>query len=223
MKKLTRQNMILFLLAILLSLTSFLFFRFFLDQNQWVPPFATEIAAVLLGSILTVVITAILLNKQTETEMLKERNSILLAKKIEVYDQLMQEIEAILTSTEERIAAITVIKIQILNQKISFLASEDVLKGFHKFADTFSKAAKDSKFTQDEMDDLIQAISELSIKIRYDLASEEERLDFDEKRLKDLIQRNTSTLLQTYYQGRVQGLDGIMPLFERKRIHLYWF
>ncbi len=73
MKKLNRENIIYMLLSILLVVGGYWFLRY-AYQVADAAPFSQEIVLVILGTIITILITAILLNKQTEVELKKEEN-----------------------------------------------------------------------------------------------------------------------------------------------------
>jgi hypothetical protein len=169
-----RQTLVLLLLTIALTVALFFLFSEFLHTGT--PAFAYEIAAAFMGALVTVAITMILLNRQSEVEMQKERNVELLKQKIAVYAGL----------------------IEMLNLRLSFVASTDVLKKFNEFARQFSLVAADRKVTDQERAELLDALGELSTTIRHDLSSEEDRRQekklFSEEDLKNLVMANVSSL-----------------------------
>jgi len=128
--------------------------------------------------------------------MQKERNVELLKQKIAVYAGLIDRLEEIMrkgeVSLEDEIA------IQMLNLRLSFVASTDVLKKFNEFARQFSLVAADRKVTDQERAELLDALGELSTTIRHDLSSEEDRRQekklFSEEDLKNLVMANVSSL-----------------------------
>jgi hypothetical protein len=189
-----RSTLFLLVLGIALAAVLFALFSLFLDQGT--PPYAFEIAAAFMGALVTVVITMILLNRQSEAEMLKERNVELLKQKITVYGDLIDRLEAIMrkgeVSLEDEIA------IQMLNLKLSFFASTDVLRKFNEFARQFSLVAADRKVTDQERTELLDALGELAAIIRHDLSSEEdlrtERKLISETDLKNLVMSNVNSL-----------------------------
>lgn len=166
-----RQTIILFLLSTALAFGSFFFFSVFLTQST--PPFAFEIAAAIMGSIITVIITMILLNKQSEAEMMKERTVKILEQKLKVYDGLIDQVKKVLI--KGKVSDEDIVEIQILNQKLSFIACREVLKSFNDFANNFIAAAADTVISSREKDELLELLGDLSIEIRKDLASPEEK------------------------------------------------
>lgn len=189
-----RRTLYLIVLGILLAAALYFVFRLFLTKTTF--PYAYEIAAAFMGALVTVVITMILLNRQSEVETLKERNVELLKQKILVYGTLIDRLEAVMrkgeVSLEDEIA------IQMLNLKLSFFASTDVLKKFNEFARQFSFVAADRKVTDEERTELLGVLGELSAIIRHDLASEEDRRTeqklFSEEDLKNLVMANVNSL-----------------------------
>jgi hypothetical protein len=94
----------------------------------------------------------------------KERNVELLKQKIAVYGTLIDRLESIMrkgeVSLEDEIA------IQMLNLKLSFFASTEVLQKFNEFARQFSLVAADRKVTGEERTELLGTLGELSTSIR---------------------------------------------------------
>ena len=118
-----RQTVTLLGLSVVLVVALYFLFSLFLENTTI--PYAYEIAAAFMGALVTVVITMVLLNRQSEVETLKERNVELLKQKIAVYAGLMDRLEAIMlkgeVSLEDEIA------VQMLNLRLSLFASTDVL------------------------------------------------------------------------------------------------
>lgn len=189
-----RQSLTLFLLAIGLALASYLFFGLFLRGD--VPSYAVEIAAALMGSLITVIITMLLLARQSESELLRERNVRLLDAKIKVYDGLIDAVKVIVRTGQ--VGPEQQLEIQMLNQRLSFYASTEVLRAFNAFAQTFARVAEDQKVTQFEQQGLLDVLGELAVRIRYDLASEEDRRGekglYESGAMGDLVKANVTTL-----------------------------
>ena len=90
-----------------------------------IPSYAVEIAAALIGSLITVIITMLLLARQSESELLRERNVRLLDAKIKVYDGLIDAVKMMIRTGQ--IGPEQQLEIQMLNQRLSFYASTEVL------------------------------------------------------------------------------------------------
>ncbi len=130
-------------------------------------PMAYELTAGLIGVIVTTLITFLLLNKQTNAELKKEENILFLDLKAKIYTELMDQIQDILTKGE--VKEIDRIEIKILNQKIAFVASEEVLQAFNEFSLLFSQVARSADVTDDEEHLLFESLSKVSVAIREDL------------------------------------------------------
>jgi hypothetical protein len=189
-----RQTVVLLALSTALTVALYFLFKLFLENTSI--PYAYEIAAAFMGALVTVVITMVLLNRQSEVETLKERNVELLKQKIAVYAGLMDRLEAIMlkgeVSLEDEIA------VQMLNLRLSLFASTDVLTKFNEFARQFSLVAADRRVTGKERAVLMDVLGELSTTIRHDLASQEERRlekrRFSEEDLRNLVMSNVNSL-----------------------------
>lgn len=189
-----RQSGLLYILAIALAFGSYLFFRLFLGPDT--PTYASEIAAALMGSIITVVITMLLLNRQSEAELSKERNVKLLEGRISVYGDLVERVEKVLVKGQ--VALEDEIAIQMLNQRLSYFASAEVLEVFSEFARRFTTVAADGKVSDVERRELLDIFGRLSVAIRYDLASEDdvrrERRHYTRAQLEGLVMNNVNSL-----------------------------
>jgi hypothetical protein len=144
----------------------FVIFGYFIGDGK--PQYAIEIAAAFMGCIITVIITYILLNKQTENELDKERNAKIVEEKIKVYDAILKTIEEVLTQTELRRA--NKIQIQLIKQKLIQIASITVVDKFSVFWDKFLDAFKENCDIPNEvLDKLLDVLTEVSWEIRKDI------------------------------------------------------
>ncbi|WP_223144564.1 hypothetical protein [Deferribacter autotrophicus] len=164
--KVTSKNIIITVLAIILSISCYFLFKALYLLNVDFP-YSQEILAALIGTLITIFITAILLNKQTEVELLKEENLKILELKASIYDELFKYLEEVFLKQE--LSNKDIIKLKLINQKLSTVASHDVLKIFGKFIDEFNEASLDKKILENDVDEILGILSELSNAIRYDL------------------------------------------------------
>lgn len=74
----------LLVIVIAVAVSVFLFFRAFSLQDF--PPFAKEVLAALLGSVLTVTITAVLLRYQTASEINRDKSVAVFQEKLKMYE-----------------------------------------------------------------------------------------------------------------------------------------
>ncbi len=136
-------------------------------------PFNQEIILIILGTIVTMIITAALLNRQTEVELQKEQRLRLFELKSQFYIDLLNFVEEIFTShkldDKERI------KLNLLTHKLSIIASPEVLSQYEKFLDVLNKVSEDINLTELEEEEVSLEFSRLCAKIRLDLLNGGER------------------------------------------------
>jgi hypothetical protein len=153
-------------------------------------PFTQEIILVILGTIATVLITAMLLNKQTSVELEKEQNVKFLDLKTQTYENLINTIEEIMV--QEEISAGTLTRLRFHTHRLAIVASPSVLKEYRNFLDVFNeRIAKDKHVSIDDTDILSNALAQLTIHIRDDLVGElDEESQFTEKQINRQIIEN---------------------------------
>jgi len=203
MKRIRRENLLYLVLCTILVTGGYVFFRYAYRVADELP-FSQEIVLVALGTIVTVLITALLLNKQTEVELAKEENIKFLDLKTSIYMQLLDHIEAVLLAGHSESADLT--RLRFLTHKLSLVARPEVLMEFESFVETFCEAVKDGRVVGGEADEIQQALASLTVKIRGDLVgSLDEESRFSKARISDQIQANTRKL------SLFAGLKGRTP------------
>ena len=105
-------------------------------------PYSQEILAAFIATVITILITSLLLNKQTEVEMLKEENLKILELKASIYNKLFSYLEEVFLKQE--VTKSDIIKLKLINQKLSTIASINVLKIFEKFIEIKAKKTPSS-------------------------------------------------------------------------------
>jgi hypothetical protein len=166
MGKFRRDTLLLLAFTGILAISAFLFFQYSFRLTAE-NPFYQGLVATLIGAIITAMITAVLLNRQTEVELRKEENIKFLDLKVTIYTQLLDLIENFILA--ETITDRDIIKLRIINQKISFVASVSVLEAFGEFSQTLAHIASDRNLISREIDELLRKLGRLSISIRFDL------------------------------------------------------
>ena len=159
-----RRDWLLYLVVAIVAVIGFLFFGVFFKKD--VPQYTSEIAAAILGSLITVIITMILLNRQSENDTIVQRNAEILKAKLDLYATFNEQVKRIMTNP--KLDDDTELELQMLNQRLAYLASEDVIEGFRTFVETFNEYSPNG-LTRTEKVDLIKQLSTLSPKIRADL------------------------------------------------------
>ena len=192
MSKIQRENILYMLLSIILVLGGYVFLRYAYHVAETVP-FSQEIVLIVLGTIVTVFITAMLLNKQTEVELKKEENIKFIDLKTGIYIQLIEHLEDIIL--DGNVDQKDRIKLRILAHKLAIVASHEVLEQFERFIEKFTKIASDSIVKKAEIDVLMGELAKLSIFIRQDLIGDlDSRRNIDQQKLAKQIIDNSDAL-----------------------------
>ncbi len=184
----TAQKIIYTILVFLTFIVGFLYFKISYDVSGAFP-FTQEIILIILGSIVTMIITAALLNRQTEVELQKEQRLRLFELKSQFYIDLLNFVEEILTShtlgKKERI------KLNLLTHKLSIIASPAVLVQYEKFLDMLNRVSEDVNITENEEEEISIEFSKLCSRIRMDLLNGSADTDSKEfERIESQIMKN---------------------------------
>ncbi len=169
LKNITRENLALMVLTLLLMAGGYIFLRYAYHVADHLP-FSQEVVLILLGTLITIFITALLLNKQTSVELMKEENIKFLELKTETYLELINHLEQIMLAAEADRAAR--IHLRILASKLAIIASPAVLAQFEQLIRVFSKIAQDQAILDDEGNQLMHQLALLTVEMRADLVGE---------------------------------------------------
>ena len=201
MSKTRRDTLIFLALSILLIVLSYLFFRYLYDFSDGLP-FSQEIILAFVGAIITILITAVLLNKQTEVELRKEESIKYLDLKSEIYMNLLDHLKAIMLAGEASDADI--ISLKFLNHKLALVADPEVLMQFEQFIRTFTQLVEspeeneESEISEEDEDALMRELAKLTIAIRHDLVGDlDAREEIPLQRIAQQIRTN-SDILEDY-------------------------
>ncbi len=152
------------LMAIVLTL-GYLVLRIIFNGSS--PNITFELFAAILGFTLTALVTFLLLNKQTEAELKKEESVLFLNLKMSVYQELLQQLQDVIT--KKKINKEDIIELRLLNQRISFVASAEVLQAFNDFVKFFAHQTTKENLDETIIDSLLDEMSKLTVYIRRDL------------------------------------------------------
>jgi len=170
MKDWFKDNSILMLLSAIVFVGGYFFLRLAYHMADKMP-FTQEIILIVLGTIATILITALLLNKQTSVELEKEQSVKFIELKTETYQSLIDTLEEIMlleTVTQDELT-----KLRFNTHRLAIFASPDVLKEYRNFLDVFNKYIVSDKHVSVEDEDFIsEALAKLTVYIRADLVGE---------------------------------------------------
>ncbi len=133
-------------------------------------PFTQEIVLIILGTVATVLITAMLLNKQTEVELKKEQNIKFIELKSDIYMDFISHIEQLIL--EKSVTEEDHVRLQFLTHKLAMVASPAVLEQYQEFLQVFNRSTRDESLDRNEGNAISSALALLTVKIRQDLVGE---------------------------------------------------
>jgi len=132
-------------------------------------PFTQEIVLIILGTVATIFITALLLNQQTAVEVQKEQNIMFLDLKTKSYERLLDLLEEM--SSVEYFGKEELTRLEFTTHRLAIVSSAAVLKEYNNFLKTIAAISSDGSFTNDRSL-LSEALSDLTVQIRADLLNE---------------------------------------------------
>ncbi len=167
--KTVRENLLYLFLTAVVVVGGYAFLRYsyrVMDQA----PFTQEIVLIILGTVATVLITAMLLNKQTEVELKKEQSIKFIELKSDIYMDFISHIEQIIL--EKSVTEEDHVRLQFLTHKLAMVASPAVLEQYQQFLQVFNRSTRDESLDKQEGDAISSALALLTVKIRQDLVGE---------------------------------------------------
>lgn len=198
MSRIQKQTLLYMVLTAVIFVGGYFFLRAAYHLSE-PTPFTQEIILIVLGTIATVLITAILLNKQTEVELTKEQNIKFIELKSSIYLDLFNYLEKMLQHPE--ISERDVVELQFLTHKLAISASPDVLNQYQNLLKVFSRSIGDHHFDYRERTDLHQALAQLTVQIRRDLIGDLDlESHFSRREIERQVMENNATTSRTYDQ-----------------------
>lgn len=165
-----KDNRILMLLSAIVFVGGYFFLRLAYHMADKMP-FTQEILLIVLGTIATILITAMLLNKQTSVELEKEQSVKFIELKTQTYQDLIDTIESMMLL--EDITQTELTKLRFHTHKLAIFASPAVLHEYRNFLNVFDeKVAKDRHISMEDADMVSKALAKLTVYIRADLVGE---------------------------------------------------
>ncbi|HHI71019.1 MAG TPA: hypothetical protein ENJ91_08440 [Rhodobacteraceae bacterium] len=166
MKTLLNNRNVLLLLFVLAMTSGYFAFRLLYRVSDDFP-FSQELLLVFLGAIATILITALLLNQQTELELRKEGQVLLLDQKSATYMALIEHIGAIVEKGQMDAAQLA--ELRVLNHKLAMIGSADVIARFRDVLKRLDQAVADARIADKEQAEIMQAVAVLTYHMRRDL------------------------------------------------------
>ena len=175
------------LLSFITLLTGYAYLRYAYKVTDTMP-FTQEIVLIILGTLATIFITSLLLNKQTTVEIQKEQSIRFLELKTSTYEKLFDLLENM--SKCDKIDQKDIINLQFITHRLAIIASPDVLNEYKKFITIMNNLLKDNSFSGDSQV-LHSAISKLTMKIRIDIINQESTKIYTTSEIEKIITFNS--------------------------------
>ena len=170
MAKWLKNNIVLMALNGIVFIGGYFFLRlgYHMTDNM---PFTQEILLIVLGTVATILITAMLLNQQTSVELEKEQSVKFIELKTETYQNLIDTIEEIMLLDKVDESELT--KLRFHTHRLAIFASPSVLKEYRNFLNVMDeKVVRDRHVSMEDADLVSNALAKLTIYIRSDLIGE---------------------------------------------------
>ena len=169
MKDFFKNNVVLTLLSAATFVGGYFFLRLAYHMSDKMP-FTQEIVLIVLGTLATVLITALLLNKQTTIELEKEQSVKFIELKTQTYQQLIDSIEEI--ASNENVSQDMLNRLRFNSHRLAIFASPSVLDEYENFLSVLHKQIADKHVSTQDANEISQALAKLTIYIRRDLLGE---------------------------------------------------
>jgi hypothetical protein len=169
MRDFFKNNIALTLLSAATFVGGYFFLRLAYHMSDKMP-FTQEIVLVVLGTLATVLITALLLNKQTTIELEKEQSVKFIELKTQTYQQLIDSIEEI--ASNENVSQDMLNRLRFNSHRLAIFASPSVLDEYENFLSVLNKQIVDKHVSTQDAQEISQALAKLTIYIRRDLLGE---------------------------------------------------
>jgi len=184
------KQFIYMILALITLVAGYFYLRYAYKVTDSTP-FTQEIVLVILGTVATMFITALLLNKQTAVEIEKEQNIKFLDLKAATYEKLLDLMEEM--ASENRLKESDITRLQFITHRLAIFASPNVLNEYHNFLEVVSRISKDGTLSNDA-EVLSEALGKLTIQIRFDLLGENKNEKvYSVEQIKKLIRQNSDS------------------------------
>lgn len=169
MKSLFSNHVFLLLLNLLVFVGGYFFIRIAYDFSDSMP-FAQEIVLIVLGTLATILITAMLLNKQTAVELEKEQSVKFIELKTETYQRLIDIIEEIVG--DQNLTHENLNRLRFNSHRLAIFASPAVLEEYEHFLTIFNQETEDKHVSLQDAEKISEALARLTVYIRSDLLGE---------------------------------------------------
>ncbi len=163
-----RKNEALFwgLLTLVIFIAGYIFLRLAYHVSDELP-FSQEWVLIVLGTLVTITLTALLLNKQTEIELQKEERAKFLDLKTQIYFELLEHIQEVVI--KGRTDPTEALRMRMLSHKLAIVASPEVLQQYNHFLEVYHHHLQNLELDAKETEDIMDELARLTLRIRDDI------------------------------------------------------
>ena len=160
-------------------------------------PFAQEVVLIVMGTLMTVLITALLLNKQTEVELKKEQSLRYMELKSQLYLNIIDDLEKVLA--QGVLSKQDLLHLEFFSHRLAIAASPSVLDEYSRFVAAIAGLVSDMSLNNSESDDISRALARLTVHMREDLIGQRDRENrIDPARLSSRILANADQAIDKF-------------------------
>jgi len=191
MKQWFKDNKVMMILSAVVFIGGYFFLRLAYHMSDKMP-FTQEIILIILGTLATILITALLLNKQTSVELEKEQSIKFIELKTETYQNLIDTIEEMVLHKD--ISSDDLTRLKFHTHRLAIFASPAVLEEYEHFLEVFDKVVVGDRHVSGKDEDMLsEALAKLTVYIRADLVGElDEESGRSAKEIRDQIMANAT-------------------------------
>ena len=143
----------------------FLFRSMYLAEDTL--PFAQEMTLIFLGAVVTIILTAALLNRQTDLELRKEGRVIILQQQCDIYMACIEKVAEIVETARHDAKLID--ELRVLNHKLAVVASAGVVSSFEQVLESLQSGFADGTLSDGDGEGVMNAVADLTIAMRSDV------------------------------------------------------
>ena len=143
----------------------FLFRSMYLAEDTL--PFAQEMTLIFLGAVVTIILTAALLNRQTDLELRKEGRVIILQQQCDIYMACIEKVAEIVETARHDAKLID--ELRVLNHKLAVVASAGVVSSFEQVLESLQSGFADGSLSDGDGEGVMNAVADLTIAMRSDV------------------------------------------------------
>ena len=130
-------------------------------------PFAQEMTLIFLGAVVTIILTAALLNRQTDLELRKEGRVIILQQQCDIYMACIEKVAEIVETARHDAKLID--ELRVLNHKLAVVASAGVVSSFEQVLESLQSGFADGSLSDGDGEGVMNAVADLTIAMRSDV------------------------------------------------------